>query len=32
MKAEVRPQLQVYLDTVEETYGKRPVIYATYAS
>ena len=29
---EVRPQLQVFLDTVEEAYGKRPVIYATYES
>lgn len=29
---EVRPQLQAYLDAVEEAYGKRPVIYATYAS
>ena len=29
---EVRPQLQAYLDAVEEAYGKRPVIYATYES
>lgn len=27
---EVRPQLQAYLDAVEEAYGLRPVIYATY--
>lgn len=29
---EVRPQLQAYLDAVEEAYGLRPVIYATYES
>lgn len=29
---EVRSQLQAYLDAVEEAYGKRPVIYATYES
>ena len=29
---EVRPQLQAYLDAVEEAYGMRPVIYATYES
>lgn len=29
---EVRPQLQAYLDAVEEVYGKRPLIYATYES
>ena len=29
---EVRPQLQAYLDAVEEAYGLRPIIYATYES
>ena len=29
---EVRTQLQTYLDAVEEAYGLRPVIYATYES
>ena len=29
---EVRSQLQAYLDAVEEAYGMRPVIYATYES
>ena len=29
---EVWPQLQAYLDAVEEAYGLRPVIYATYES
>lgn len=29
---EVRPQLQAYLDAVENAYGLRPVIYATYES
>lgn len=29
---EVRPQLQAYLDAVEETYGQHPIIYATYES
>ena len=29
---EVCPQLQAYLDAVEEAYGMRPVIYATYES
>ena len=29
---EVHPQLQAYLDAVEEAYGLRPVIYATYES
>lgn len=29
---DVIPQLQVYLDAVEQAYGMRPVIYATYES
>lgn len=29
---EVRPQLQAYLDAVEDAYGLRPIIYATYES
>ena len=29
---EVYPQLQAYLDAVEETYGLQPIIYATYES
>lgn len=29
---EVQPQLQAYLDAVEDAYGQRPIIYATYES
>ena len=29
---EVQPQLQAYLDAVEDAYGLRPIIYATYES